>query len=123
MMKISYHNVSIFTSLLIINILLRDSTLSFVLTGAQVVFVLQFLLRNRIQDAAYWHVVFMITCYAVTGDEEGFVLKTGYFSTKLFGPITLSYLVGVLLYLCSLKSTKKKMDSTLFKKMHKYFGI
>lgn len=123
MMKISYYKVLIFSCLLIINILLRDSTLSFVLTGAQVVFVLQFLFRNRIQDAAYWHIVFMITCYAVTGEEEGFVLKTGYFSTKLFGPITLSYLVGILLYMCSLKRTKNNMDGTLFKRMYKYFGL
>lgn len=122
-MKISYYKVLIFSCLLIINILLKDSTLSFALTGLQVVFVLQLLLRNRIQDAAYWHIIFMITCFAVSGDEDEFVIKSGYFSTKLVGPLTLSYLVGILIYLCSLKRTKTNMDGTLFKKMYKYFGI
>ena len=120
-MKISYYKVLLFSCLFIINVLLRESTLSFVLTGAQVVFVLQFLLRNRIQDAAYWHFIFMITSIAVAGVGDEDVVKTGYFSTKLIGPVTLSYVIAIIILFFSFTKKGEWEKGMLFEKMQNLF--
>ena len=121
MIKLNYRKLLIFTGLFILNAMLKDSMLSFVLTGIQVVMVLYFLFGNKINDATYWHFIFMATSFAVSGTGEEEVLKTGYFSTKLVGPITLSYVIAILLCLISYSHRKNRTPIHLFDRMRKVF--
>ena len=121
MVKVNYWKVLLFSCIFIINVLLRDSVVSFAFTGIQVSIVLFYLLGNKIEDAVYWHFIFMATSFAVSGIGEEAILKTGYFSTKLVGPVTLSYVIGIILLMVSYSDKKKKIPVMLFSKMQKIF--
>lgn len=100
-MSLNFKEILLFTSLFIVNVILKDTTISIILTIGQCLYVISLFLKGKIQDAVFWHFIFMLTSFAISGGIDEDVVKTGYFSTKLVGNITLSYVIAIILYVNS----------------------
>ena len=121
LIKLDYREIFVFSCLFIINVLLMSSPLSFVVTAIQALTIFYLLYRDRVHDAAFWHFIFIMTSFAVSGGDDEIVLKTGYFSTKLIGPVTLSYLISIIILLFTFNKTQTRSSLGIFSKMLRVF--
>lgn len=92
------------------NILTIGSTLGIILPLIEFAYVLYNILKGNYSCALYWHLVFVMTSISSasiegmnSGNEN--ISVYNYYSVKLVGPIGISYLFTILLFLISL--TKK----------------
>lgn len=84
------------TILVTANIVIGESPVNLLLVGLQILWIISLLGRNRIQEALYYHLIFIMTSINSTTNgnivEEGAALYN-YNSLKLIGPISLSYVI------------------------------
>lgn len=92
--------VLLFVMLELVNVILMQSSLNLVLSLCQVVIVLSYVLKKRIDKAFFLHVVFSLTCCDATSASVEYQLLS-YAEVKLFGPFTLSYIILGIIWLYS----------------------
>lgn len=116
--------IIILTFLFYVNAQLSTSPLCLIITLLQYLYVIRLLIRKKYEDAILWHFLFMITSYSrldyVRADID---MLYNYFSVKLIGPVTFSYLFTIYIW----GSTKKHTilnyikPSFCLSKMQHYF--
>lgn len=113
----------ILTLLYVVNSLVETNLSGAALCFLQILFVAFLFFNGRRQKAIFWHLMFMVTSYCrldfVATEVSGLY---NYFSLKLIGPITFSYVLSILLLLFSLKKSLNR-DYALFGKMRIIFYL
>lgn len=122
LISLDYKLIAISSLILIVNALTMDSGLGIVLPFIQALIVLGCLFMGKSRTAVLLHFLFMLTCFGVSEDESA-VFRTGYFATKLFGPITLSYLVAFVLFFATFRNKKYATKTIVFHKIAKLFVL
>lgn len=115
--------VLIYSIIFILNILLYGSPLNLIITIPSILYVLYLIIKGDLSRALFLHLIFIVTSvsHVAIGDFDGAITPYGYFSLKIFGPLTLSYIINILLFLSFLHKRKLYIDrGNLF---HKLFLI
>lgn len=67
----------------------------------QILFVLWFIFIGRFDKAAFLHIIFILTSYSYySGDDAVAQISYNYAKIRLFGPISISFLLTILIALC-----------------------
>lgn len=100
--------VAIYTIIYFLNIVLYGSPLNLIITLPSIVYVIYLILKGDLSKALFAHLIFIITSvsHASIGDFEGTITPFGYFSLKVFGPVTFSYLINIVLFTLYLLKNK-----------------
>lgn len=124
--KIDFKMVLVFASIIIINTFIAETPLGLVVLILQYAFVVYLIGKKKMEEAIFWHFIFMITSYArlnfITA-EVGNIYN--YFTFKLVGPVTFSYLFSFFLLMASPRSKQTILgkNSSLFLRTRKYFYV
>ncbi len=89
-----------------------------ILPACEYCFVLYKIFRRNYPDALFWHLVFIITSLSsvsIEGMNIDGISKSvyNYYSLKLIGPVGISYLMTIFLFMISLKERVKIRDQIL----------
>lgn len=103
-----YLIVSYLVILELINLLFIGSTLNLIITIPEIAYVLFLLfVKNDIKNALICHVLFCLTAFDTTTlDSE--ILLYSYSEVKLFGPITISYIILGMIWIRTISIPIKK---------------
>ena len=114
-----------FSLIFIINAIVATNPIGIVFVVFQYLYVFYFVIRNDMQKAVFWHMIFMITSNSVLSFIATQVDSVyNYFSIKLVGPVTFSYIFSFFLLIVSSRNIYMQMDnSNIFLRMRKYFYI
>lgn len=114
--------IILYSILFYINIFFYGSILNLLITIPEALYVLYLLLNKHHERALFWHLIFTITSAsnAAVGDYTGTLMQYNYFSFKLIGPISLSYLFNIIFFALYAANVKKILQKhTLFYKLYK----
>ena len=119
---INYY-VFLFISIQIVNTLTLSSYWSLLVTIPQIFVVLHFLLNKAsIKQAILWHVVFSVTACDLNNLDEGVILLS-YPSLKLYGPLTISYIILGFIWIKARFTPVKLPKDSLFIKLKGLFAL
>lgn len=81
----------------LVNIVEMNSLLNLLLTLPQLLLVLYFVVRRKLKEALFFHLLFMAVSFSATSAiTDSFLFSYG--KMKAIGPITMSYLVGICIF-------------------------
>lgn len=104
------------------NMLFMESSFSILITIPQIGIVLYLLIKNDIEGALLWHLVFNLTaCDLNTTDDD--IEMLSYPAIKLIGPLTISYIILGLIWLKSLRIRVNIPKYTLFNRFRKVIWL
>lgn len=105
------------------NMYFMGSFVNIVLTIIQVLVVFYFIITNKLGKAVLWHVVFCLTGFDATSGTTELQLFS-YPEIKLFGPLTLSYLILGLIWIKSYnRKLSEDVKSTLIYKLRNVLSL
>lgn len=121
-------------SLVALNILLVGSYLNLLVLLPQVAYVIYLFFQNKVSDALYWHLIFIMTSLNTTVNgavlEDGNMTAYNYASFKIIGPVSLSYILTIFFAFIGLGNDIAKRYSNINIHIYKrtirifaYFGI
>lgn len=114
--------IILFVLLELLNIILIESSFILILTVAQILIVLYFIISGKLQSAMLWHLIFSVTAVDLnTLDYDAEMLS--YPAIKLIGPLTINYIILGIIWLCCLKYPVKTPKYTVFYSFRKQFII
>ena len=115
--------VLIYSIIFILNILLYGSPLNLIITIPSILYVLYLIIKGDLSRALFLHLIFIVTSvsHVAIGDFDGAIIPYGYFSFKLYGPLTISYLLNIFLFIRFL--TKKRLSIVKNNLLHKLFLV
>lgn len=114
--------IAIIFILEVINIMLLESSWILFLTIPQFIIVLFLLFKGDYSDALLWHVIFSVTsCDKNTINEDTVLLS--YSSLKLYGPLTISYIILGLIWLSLLKNRINLCSNSLLYRLRRLFVV
>ena len=116
---------------ILLNLLTIGSPLNVVVTIPQYVVVLYFLITKQVDKALLWHLTFIVTSIssftaAELSDAGQSLAIYNYARLKLVGPVGLSYLISILIFLVSIRKTISLYKGRLFYKLYRislYLGV
>lgn len=111
----------LYTVIILFNIVTVTSPVNFFLTFAELAFVFFLLLMKRIRDAFFWHTVFTITCLSATnasGMEFDNTVMFSYSRFKIVGPIGVSYVISIIIFLLSFTKKTQMPANAMFKSLY-----
>lgn len=115
--------VLIYSIIYIFNIVLYGSPFNLIITIPSILYVLFLIFKGDLSRALFFHLIFIVTSvsHVAIGDFDGAITPYGYFSLKLYGPLTISYLINILLFIQYLTKKKLRIDKT--NHLHKLFLV
>lgn len=103
MKEFSYVNIVFYILLIVANSLTHEKLSGLLVSLPEIIIVVSLLLRNKIEKAFFWHLVFTITCLAIpfsqiTNPEDAHYGLFNYSKLKLVGPVGVYHLILLLLF-------------------------
>lgn len=101
--------IILYTTIYILNVLCFGSVVNLLIAIPEFVIVIYFSLKGRIDKALFYHLIFLATSVTnvAIGDFAGALPQYNYFSYKIVGSITLSYLINIYILVLSIVKYKK----------------
>ena len=106
--RVSTKVVLLFFCLVLCNILLLGNVVNAAITLVEITMVLYFLIKGRVDHAILWH--FMFTLMSIDATNALFGENSAvydYSGMKLIGPVRISYVISIFLFLISLRNSFK----------------
>lgn len=114
-----YVKLLLYTGIVLVNLFFLGSSINTIIVVPQVLHVLYLIGKKRYEDALMYHIIYIALSIATTtavGLLEAGQMSTDYASLKLIGPIRVSYVISIILFVAANSvSTPMKKDNLGYK--------